>query len=186
MKKVLVVSGHPDLKSSLVNATILAEFEKNLSGVEIRKLDELYPDYKFDVAAEQKALENADVIIFQYPFHWYDVPGILKLYIDKIMLHSWAYGSKGNALKDKIFIASTTVGAGEENYSDGGAFNHKVEDFVYNLKQFAALCKMDFKKFFYMCGSMYVPGVSSDEDKNNLLEKSKTQAKNIIDFVKGL
>ena len=186
MKKILVVSGHPDLKNSTANATILAEFEKNLPNVEIRKLDELYPNYNFDVAAEQKFLENADVIIFQYPFHWYDVPGILKLYIDKIMLHSWAYGSKGNALKDKIFIASTTVGAGEENYSESGAFNHKVEDFIYNLKQFAALCKMDFKKFFYMCGSMYVPGVSSDEDKNNLLEKSKTQAKNIIDFVKGL
>ena len=97
MKKILVISGHPDLKNSFANATILAEFEKNLPNVEIRKLDELYPNYNFDVATEQKFLENADVIIFQYPFHWYDVPGILKLYIDKIMLHSWAYGSKGNA-----------------------------------------------------------------------------------------
>ncbi len=113
---VVIISGHPDLKNSVANKTILDEIAKLCPQAEIRKLDELYPDCNFDIKAEQAALEKADVIIFQYPTHWYNVPGILKLYIDKVMEHGWAYGSKGTALKGKAFIASTTVGAPENLY----------------------------------------------------------------------
>ena len=117
MKNILIVSGHPDLKNSVANKTILDEIAAKCPQVEIRKLDELYPDYQFDIKAEQKALEKADIIIFQYPTHWYSVPGILKLYIDKVMEHGWAYGSTGIALKGKCFIVSTTTGAPESAYS---------------------------------------------------------------------
>ena len=186
MKKVVIISGHPDLKNSVANKTILDEISKNCPEVEIRKLDELYPNYNFDVKAEQAALEKADVIIFQYPMHWYSTPGILKLYIDKVMEHGWAYGSKGTALEGKSFIASITVGAPENAYSADGAMGHTVEEFSYPINNFVALCKMNFKKLFYICGAMYVPGVNSEEQKNKLVEKCKKQAAEIIDFVKSL
>ena len=186
MKKVLVVSGHPDLKNSLANKTILDELKKNCPQAEIRKLDELYPDYKFDVKAEQKFLEDADVIIFQFPTHWYAMPGILKLYLDKVMEHGWAYGSKGNALKGKSFIVSTTVGAPENTYSKDGEMKHAVEEFYFCLNQYAELCKLDFKKLFCSFGMMYVPGITTDEQKNILIEKAKKHAADILDFVKNL
>ena len=100
MKNVVIISGHPDLKNSVANKTILDELSAQLESIEIRKLDELYPTYQIDIAAEQAALERADVIAFVYPMHWYGVPGLLKLYIDKVMEHGWAYGSKGTALED--------------------------------------------------------------------------------------
>ena len=180
MKNVLVISGHPDLKNSVANKTILDEFAKLCPTAEIRKLDELYPDYNFDVKAEQAALEKADVIIFQYPTHWYGVPGILKLYIDKVMEH------KGTALKGKAFIASTTVGAPEVAYSAEGPMKHKVEEFYFCLQQYAALCGLDFKKLFYNCGMMCVPGVTTDEQKAALIEKAVKQADDVIDCVKSL
>lgn len=52
MKKIVIVSGHPDLKVSLANKTILDEISQKLPEAEIRKLDELYPDCKFDIKAE--------------------------------------------------------------------------------------------------------------------------------------
>lgn len=186
MKKVLIISGHPDLKISVANKTILDEFSKLCPQAEIRKLDELYPDYNFDVKAEQAALEKADVIIFQYPTHWYGVPGILKLYIDKVMEHGWAYGSKGTALKGKIFIASTTVGAPEVAYSAEGPMKHKVDEFYFGLQQYAALCGLDFKKLFYNCGMMCVPGVTTDAQKAELIDKAKKQAADVIECVKSL
>lgn len=186
MKKIVIVCGHPDFKNSLANKTILEEISKNCPQVEIRKLSELYPDCKFDVKAEQAALEKADVIVFQFPTHWYNVPGILKLYIDTVMEHGWAYGSKGNALKGKSFIISTTVGAPEEAYSAGGGMKHTVEEFYFNIIQYAALCKMDYKKFFGICGAMYVPGVTTDEQKNNLIERLKKHAGEIIECLKAL
>lgn len=56
MKNVLIISGHPDLSTSVANATILDEVAKALPDAEIRRLDSLYPDYRFDIAAEQAAL----------------------------------------------------------------------------------------------------------------------------------
>ncbi len=186
MKNILVVSGHPDLKNSVANKTVLEELEKNFPQAEIRKLDELYPDYKFDVKAEQAALEKADIIIFQFPTHWYATPGILKLYIDKVMEHGWAYGSTGNALKGKSFIVSTTVGAPESLYAENAAMGHAVEDFYFGLRQYAALCGLDFKKFFYICGAMYVPGVTTDEQKQALIERLKKHADDIVACLKSL
>ena len=42
--KTLIISGHPDLSTSVANQTILEELEKALPDAEIRKLDQLYPD----------------------------------------------------------------------------------------------------------------------------------------------
>ena len=64
MKNVLIVSGHPELDTSIANQTILSEVAQALPEAEIRRLDTLYPDYKFDIEAEQAALLKAD-----FPFH---------------------------------------------------------------------------------------------------------------------
>ncbi len=45
---------------------------------------------------------------------------------------------------------------------------------------------MDFKKLFYTCAMMYVPGITTDAQKAELIEKAKKQAADIIDCVKGL
>ena len=120
MKNVVIICGHPDLKISVANKTILDEIAAQCPQAEIRKLDELYPDYQFDIKAEQAALEKADVIVFVYPMHWYGTPGLLKLYIDKVMEHGRAYGSKGTALTGKAFLISITTGAPEVAYSATG------------------------------------------------------------------
>ncbi len=186
MKNIVIISGHPCLKNSLANKTILEEISKACPQIEIRKLDELYPDCKIDVKAEQAALEKADVIVFQFPTHWYNVPGLLKLYIDTVMEHGWAYGSKGTALKGKSFIISTTVGAPEAVYSENGMMKHKVEDFYFNLQQYAALCNLDCKKLFYICGAMCVPGVTTEEQKAALIERLKKHSAEIIECLKSL
>ncbi len=186
MKNVVIVSGHPNYKNSVFNKTILETIAEKCPQVEIRKLDELYPDYNFDIKAEQAALEKADIIIFQYPMHWYGTPGILKLYIDKVMEHGWAYGSKGTALKSKAFIISITVGAPEDAYSASGAMQHTVEEFTYSVESFARNCGLDLKKIFYTTGMMCVPGITTDDQKNVLVEKAKKQAEDILETLKTL
>lgn len=44
MKKILIISGHPDLNDSFANKTILEEIHKLLLEAEIVYLDKLYPD----------------------------------------------------------------------------------------------------------------------------------------------
>lgn len=56
MKKILIVSGHPDLNDSFANKTILEETKKLLPEAEFVYLDKLYPDFQIDVKTEQERL----------------------------------------------------------------------------------------------------------------------------------
>jgi putative NADPH-quinone reductase len=63
MKNVLVVSGHPRLDDdSVANRAIVEELAK-LEGFTVDRLDALYPDFTFDVEAEQAKLVAADVVV---------------------------------------------------------------------------------------------------------------------------
>lgn len=186
MKNIVIISGHPDLKNSCANKTILEEIAALCPQAEIRKLDELYPDCKFDVKAEQAALEKADIIVFQYPMHWAGMPALMKAYVDKVMEHGWAYGSKGNALKGKIFIASITTGVAEAGYSASGPMKHTVEEYSLGLEGFAITCKLDYRKFFKLTGAMYIPGVTPEAKAKELVERCKKQAAEIVDCLKSL
>lgn len=44
MTRALIISGHPNLKESIANATILTAVAAALPEAEIRYLDSLYPD----------------------------------------------------------------------------------------------------------------------------------------------
>lgn len=79
----------------------------------MRDIFQLYPDYKIDVSAEQKALLRHDTIILQYPMFWFNMPAILKLWFDEVFTYQFAYGSQGDKLKDKKVIISMTVGQKE-------------------------------------------------------------------------
>lgn len=186
MKNVVIVCGHPDLKTSLANKTILDEIAAKCPQAEIRKLCELYPDYKFDIKAEQAALEKADVIVFQYPMNWYGVPGLLKLYIDKVMEHGWAYGSQGTALSGKAFIISLTMGVPEAGFSAQGFVGRTIEELMFPVVKFAEMAKMDCKKIFSIGGMMCIPGVTTKEQQAALVDKAKQQAESIVECLKAL
>ena len=109
MSRILIISGHPDLSASVANAAILAHVERELPEAEIRRLDALYPDYQFDIEAEQSALLAADIIVFQFPFSWYALPGLMKLWLDKVFLHGFSHGSKGRLGGKKLLLSFTTA-----------------------------------------------------------------------------
>lgn len=153
MKNVLIVSGHPDLNTSVANRTILEEVENALPEAEIRRLDSLYPTRQFDIEAEQSALLKADVIVFQFPFSWYSVPGLMKLWLDEVFLHGFSHGSKGK-LGGKKLILSFTTGAPAAVYQKDGAFKHTVEDYLPQFETTAAQCRLDY------LGAVYTNGIS--------------------------
>lgn len=161
MQNVLIISGHPNLNESVGNATILDEVARILPAAEIRRLDALYPDYKMDIAAEQAALLNADVIVWQFPFSWYSLPGLMKLWLDQVFVHGFAHGSTAK-LGGKKLILSFTTGAPQALYSSDGFFGHNVEDYLTQFDTTARLCNLDMQAPIYTCGISYA---DRDEDK---------------------
>uniref|UniRef100_A0A673VI76 NAD(P)H dehydrogenase [quinone] 1 n=1 Tax=Suricata suricatta TaxID=37032 RepID=A0A673VI76_SURSU len=44
-----------------------------------------------DIVAEQKKLEAADLVIFQFPLQWFGVPAILKGWFERVLIGGFAY-----------------------------------------------------------------------------------------------
>lgn len=185
MKNILIISGHPNLSQSVANRTILEEVAKALPNVKIRKLDELYPNTQIDVATEQQALLDADVIVWQFPLHWYSMPALLKKYLDEVFVHGFAHGSTAK-LKGKTLQISFTTGASGAEYAEGRAMNFPMEAFFPAFQQTANLCGLQFAEPIYSSGLMYVEGLSSAEDLARVQAESTAHAQRLIQRLEQL
>ena len=100
MAEVVVLTAHPRLEHSRVNQALLqAASALPTERVQVRDLYALYPDYLIDVPAERAALAEARLVVWQFPFHWYSMPPLLKLWLDEVFGFGWAYGMGGAALE---------------------------------------------------------------------------------------
>ncbi|SMB80054.1 Putative NADPH-quinone reductase (modulator of drug activity B) [Pasteurella testudinis DSM 23072] len=184
MNNVLVISGHPNLAQSVANQTILQELEQ--AQIKVRYLDRLYPDFQIDVAAEQAALLAADIIVWQFPLHWYTLPALMKKWLDEVFVYGFAHGSTGNKLQGKKLILSFTTGAAAQEYRSGGAMNFPLDAFLPPLQQTALLCGMEWQPPCYSNGMMYIAGVSGEQALQALQTHAKQHAQALIRQIKAL
>lgn len=185
MKKITLISGHPDLSISVGNKLILDELQAYFGEkINIRKLDSFYPNYHFDVAAEQAALVEADIIVWQFPMYWYNVPALLKKWIDDVLLHDFAYGSKGDKLQGKKLILSFTTGGGTDEYDGNHA--HKINAFYPAFMDTAKLCGMCWQEPVYSHGVLYIEGVSDAKALSNVQAIANDHAKRLIARLESL
>ena len=178
----LIILGHPNFADSVANKAIMEEVENSGLRVEIRNLFELYPDYKIDPEAEQKALLEHNTIVFQYPVYWYNMPAILKAWFDIVFEYQFAYGSQGDKLKNKNFLPSFTVGAPEEGYRTLGEHHFRVYEFCKNLEQTAYYAQMKYLDPIYFHGTSVAAGYT----KQDIISKAKDHAKRLIETLSAL
>jgi putative NADPH-quinone reductase len=133
MSTVLIV-GHPDLSASRVNAALTAT-AAHIPAVEVRILADLYPDGIPDVQAEQASLAHADDVVLLYPTYWYSMPGLLKNWLDAVMMRGWAYGTgTPGALAGKTLRVVTTTGGAAAAYRPGELHSYEYDAILAPLK----------------------------------------------------
>lgn len=150
--KTLVILAHPHLDASRVNRTLAQAAAKD-DNVTIRDLYALYPDFKIDVAAEQAALEAADRIVFQFPVYWYSSPALLKQWEDDVLEHGWAYGSTGDKLHGKEFMAAVSVGGGQDHYTRTGLHGYHLAELLRPFQSMAGMVGMKYARPFLTFGA---------------------------------
>lgn len=133
--RTLVLLAHPDLDRSRINAT-LADAVRDLDNVTVHDIHAAYPGQVIDVAAEQRLVRENDVIVFQFPFHWYSIPGFLKRWLDEVMLRDFAYDS-GPLLQGKTLLLVTSTGGIEGAYRPGGFHRFTMTELLRPLEQTA-------------------------------------------------
>jgi glutathione-regulated potassium-efflux system ancillary protein KefF len=145
MADILVLTAHPALQHSRVNRALLqAARQLPADRVQVRDLYALYPDYAIHVAAEQAALAEARLVVWQHPLHWYGMPPLLKLWLDEVFTYGWAYGHGTQALRGKDLWLVTSTGGTAETYHPAGHNRHFIDAFWPPYEQTAALAGMRF------------------------------------------
>ncbi|XP_061886430.1 NAD(P)H dehydrogenase [quinone] 1 [Entelurus aequoreus] len=77
-----------------------------------------------DIMAEQRKVEEAELIIFQFPLYWFSVPAIMKGWIDRVLTQGFAFSMEKmynhGIFKDKKAMLSFTTGATESMFHPDG------------------------------------------------------------------
>lgn len=184
MKKTTVILAHHDWEKSVANKKITERLGEKMGNIEIRNIFKLYPDFKIDAKAEQDALLDSDVIVFQFPFLWYNVPGILKQWFDDVFAFNFAFGPEGDKLKGKSFILSITIGGPGDAYTPLGYNHFRVEEFLKPLEQSAYLAQMNYIPPVYEHGMVFIPGVYNTREA--VEERAINQAERLIGIIEGI
>ncbi|PIO99457.1 NAD(P)H-dependent oxidoreductase [Pleomorphomonas carboxyditropha] len=145
--KTLVIVSHPYPDQSKVIKDLQRTAEKT-AGVAVRNLESLYGGRLngFDVAAEQRAHDNADRIVYLFPIHWFNLTPMLKAYLNQVWSYGWAFGPEGTALKGKEMQVVVSAGATEQTYSATGLIQSTVDEVLTPMKASA-----------YYVGMKYLP-----------------------------
>lgn len=185
--KVLILFAHPAFQKSRVNK-VLVEGIQDLNDITFHDLYQEYPELDIDVKHEQELLEQHDVLLFHHPFYWYSTPAILKEWMDLVLEHGWAYGSKGNALRGKLFFSVITTGGSKEAYCSEGYNHYTIRQLLSPLEQTAWLCKMIFLPPYVVHGTHSISREEVIKHRQNYHELLVQLRNNKIDFeqVRGM
>lgn len=77
-----------------------------------------------DIVIEQHKVEQADIIIFQFPLYWFSVPAIMKGWMDRVFTQGFAFSMEkmynNGIFKDKKAMLSFTTGATQTMFRPDG------------------------------------------------------------------
>ena len=127
MTKTLIIMSHPDVAQSSSQQFLLAAI-KGEEQIQIRHLESILAEQEsnhFDKRIEQACLQEADRIIFQFPFYWYQCPSVMKQWMDEVLTLNLSQKNK-----EKELGIVVTVGAKKDRYAAGGSVGFGIEELL--------------------------------------------------------
>lgn len=93
-----------------------------------------------DLQEEMKLLEQADVLILNFPLWWFGMPAILKGWVDRVLAYGFAYGGdyglyQDGKFKGKKAFLSITTGSPASYYTKEGMHGRALEDILKNINE---------------------------------------------------
>jgi putative NADPH-quinone reductase len=154
--KTLIVVAHPNISESTINKKWIAELNKFPEKYTVHQLYETYPDEKIDVLAEQQLVEQHDIIVFQFPYYWFNCPSLMKKWLDEVLTHGWAYGSKsGYRMKEKKIALAISLGVEENDLSRSGKYKYTLNELTRSFELSFDYIKANYQPPFAFYGMDY-------------------------------
>jgi glutathione-regulated potassium-efflux system ancillary protein KefF len=143
MSRIVVIAAHPQLEDSRATRAMMSA-AAGIADVDVRDLYASYPDLFIDAGAEQRALAEAQLVVWLHPMHWYGMTPLLKLWVDAVFSWGWAYGPGGTKLRGKDLWLSVSTGGPEHSYRTDSYNRYFFDAFLPPYEQTATLVGMRF------------------------------------------
>ncbi len=97
-------------------------------------------EFSTDIQQQMDAVEQADVLILNFPLWWFGLPAILKGWIDRVFAYGFAYGNdygiygEGRFKSKKAFLSIST-GSPDSFYEKEGMHKRELSDILRNIKE---------------------------------------------------
>lgn len=132
-----------------------------------------------DIRTEIEKVENADLLIINFPLYWFSTPAIVKGWIDRVFVSGKFYGGKriyaNGGMAGKKALVSVTTGGREDMLSHGG-IHGDINDILKPLLQGSlGYVGMAVLEPFY---AFHVPYVSA-ESRSELLDHWRNELTDI-------
>ena len=132
----------------------------------------------YDIKTEIEKYLRSDIIIFQTPVNWYNIPWSFKKYIDDVYTpgsfykKSDKYG-KGGMLLNKMYMLSLTSAASLDEYTNTeGFFNiRSIDDIFIGFHKIHEYCGMEKLKTFAVYNVLY--DINIEKIKSDLISHLK-------------
>ena len=181
MKKVLVISGHPDLENSTANKAIIESLTKKMPEITIHRLDKAIKNDNFDIEKEQEQLLQYDTYVLMSPFHCFYCSTLMNKWIDNFF---YASLYKTGKAKGKNVVFSFTIGGPAEIYSHDGLLKHTVEELTLSISTIAVYTGMNTLGYVISNDMHFEPETHGNEKIEEILKKAENHADKIIELVK--
>jgi putative NADPH-quinone reductase len=156
--KTLIIVTHPDIENSVINKRWIQELEKFPEQFHVHQLHKVYSNQQFDIAAEQKLVEEHDTIVLQFPYYWFNCPALLKKWMDEVFTHGWAYGSQsGYKLRGKKIALAVSLGLKEEDVQPCATYKYSLEEMTRPFELTFEYLKADYRPLFAYYGMTFNP-----------------------------
>lgn len=151
--KTLVIVTHPTIESSTINRRWIESLNQYPDKYVVHPLYGVYPDERINVVEEQQLVEAYDTIVFQFPVYWFSCPPLLKKWMDEVLTHGWAYGSKsGYKLSGKKIALAMSAGIDEYEFSRSEKYKYTLEELTRPLELTFEYVRADYRPFFAYYG----------------------------------
>lgn len=179
--KTLVIITHPNMEASIVNKRWAEELRKYPDKYTVHDLHRAYPDGKIDVEKEQQLIEAHSNLVLQFPVYWFSSPPLLKQWLDEVLTYGWAYGSKGDKLRNRKTALAVTAGGREKDFTDEGKLRYGLDQLLSPFDTTFLYCGADYRSFYAFYGAEY-----ETEGNPDYLRKLDISAQGYVDFIDSL
>lgn len=178
--KTLVIVTHPNIDNSVVNKRWLQELSKYPDQYTIHYLHKTYPDGIIDVEKEQALVEAHGNVVLQFPFYWFNCPPLLKKWLDDVLKYRWAYGTGGEAFKERKVALIVSAGIRKSDFSPKGKWQFTLEQLLAPFQVTLAYIQADYRGLFAFYGA------EDEVDQPDYAEQLEQSAVDYMRFLSAL